>query len=40
MAKKIYMIDVNKIKITLVREDRVNFRYDGVLYSIQNNRWD
>lgn len=40
MAKKILMNDINKLKITLVREDRVNFRYDGVLYSIQNNRWD
>lgn len=35
----IVMNNSSKIKITLIRRDRVNFRYDGTLYSIQENRW-
>ena len=37
---RVIIDDIDRLRITLVREDRVNFRYDGILYSIQNNMWD
>ena len=37
---RVIVDDIDRLRITLVREDRVNFRYDGILYSIQNNMWD
>ena len=37
---RVIVDDINRLRITLVREDRFNFRYDGILYSIQNNMWD
>lgn len=37
---KVIVDDIDRLRITLVREDRVNFRYDGILYSIQNSMLD
>lgn len=37
---KVIVDDIDRLRITLVREDRVNFRYDGILYSTQNSMLD